>query len=74
FFSRVTGMLREIVMAAYFGADPLVAAFWLAFRTIFFLRKILGGPILGLAFIPHFEFLRAQDTSRAAFFFKSFSR
>ncbi|BAE81765.1 endonuclease IV [Chlamydia felis Fe/C-56] len=74
FFSRVTGMLREIVMAAYFGADSLVAAFWLAFRIIFFLRKILGGPILGLAFIPHFEFLRAQDTSRAAFFFRRFSR
>lgn len=74
FFSRVTGMLREIVMAAYFGADPLVAAFWLAFRTIFFLRKILGGPILGLAFIPHFEFLRSQDVNRAAFFFKNFSR
>ncbi|WP_348663497.1 murein biosynthesis integral membrane protein MurJ [Chlamydia vaughanii] len=74
FFSRVTGMLREIVMAAYFGADPLVAAFWLAFRTIFFLRKILGGPILGLAFIPHFEFLRAKDASRAACFFRSFSR
>ncbi|EPP34668.1 mviN-like family protein [Chlamydia ibidis] len=74
FFSRFTGMLREIVMATYFGADPLVAAFWLAFRTIFFLRKILGGPILGLAFIPHFEFLRAQDPNRAAFFFRSFSK
>lgn len=74
FFSRVTGMLREIVMAAYFGADPLVAAFWLAFRTIFFLRKILGGPILGLAFIPHFEFLRSKDENRAAFFFRSFSK
>lgn len=36
FFSRLTGMLREIVMATYFGADPLVASFWLAFRTIFF--------------------------------------
>lgn len=74
FFSRMTGMLREIVMATYFGADALVASFWLAFRTIFFLRKILGGPILGLAFIPHFEFLRAKDPNRAAFFFKSFSR
>lgn len=74
FFSRVTGMFREIVMATYFGADPLVASFWLAFRTIFFLRKILGGPILGLAFIPHFEFLRAQDPNRASFFFRSFSK
>lgn len=74
FFSRLTGMLREIVMATYFGADPLVASFWLAFRTIFFLRKLLGGPILGLAFIPHFEFLRAQNISRATFFFRSFSR
>lgn len=73
-FSRITGMLREIVMATYFGADSLVAAFWIAFRAIFFLRKILGGPILGLSFIPHFEFLRAQNVSRAGFFFKSFSR
>lgn len=73
-FSRITGMLREIVMATYFGADSLVAAFWIAFRTIFFLRKILGGPILGLSFIPHFEFLRAQSVARAGFFFRSFSR
>ncbi|WP_201456505.1 lipid II flippase MurJ [Chlamydia sp. 17-3921] len=72
--SRITGMLREITMATYFGADPIVAAFWLGFRTIFFLRKILGGSVLGQAFIPHFEFLRAQDTNRAAFFFRNFFR
>ncbi|ANH78535.1 lipid II flippase MurJ [Candidatus Chlamydia sanziniae] len=72
--SRITGVFREIAMATYFGADPLVAAFWLGFRTIFFLRKILGGPILGQAFIPHFEFLRTQDVNRAAFFFRRFSR
>lgn len=67
--SRITGMFREIAMATYFGADPLVAAFWFGFRTVFFLRKVLGGSVLGQAFIPHFEFLRAQDTNRAAFFF-----
>ncbi|ETF39177.1 Peptidoglycan biosynthesis protein MviN/MurJ [Chlamydia pecorum] len=72
--SRITGMLREIAMATYFGADPLVAAFWFGFRTVFFLRKVLGGSVLGQAFIPHFEFLRAQDTNRAAFFFRSFFR
>ncbi|AAD18869.1 MviN [Chlamydia pneumoniae TW-183] len=74
FCSRITGIFREIAMATYFGADPIVAAFWLGFRTVFFLRKILGGLILEQAFIPHFEFLRAQSLDRAAFFFRRFSR
>ncbi|WP_213318839.1 lipid II flippase MurJ [Chlamydiifrater volucris] len=71
-FSRITGMAREIVMATYFGADPLVATFWISFRMIFMLRKILGGNVLGTAFIPYFEYLRSQDPNRAAFFFKRF--
>ncbi|WP_213358190.1 lipid II flippase MurJ [Chlamydiifrater phoenicopteri] len=71
-FSRVTGMAREIVMATYFGADPLVATFWISFRMIFMLRKVLGGNVLGTAFIPYFEYLRSQDPNRAAFFFRRF--
>lgn len=73
-FSRVTGALREMIMAFYFGADPLVAAFWIAVRMIFFLRKILGGQVLGIVFIPHFEFLRSFDENRAAFFFRRFCK
>lgn len=68
--SRVTGFLREVLMAAAFGAVPQVAAFWLAFRFANLLRRVLGEGALNVAFIPQFESLRNQDPKQAAYFFR----
>ena len=67
--SRVTGLGREVAMAALFGTTPAVAAFWMAYRFAHLFRRLLGEEALNSAFIPHFESLRAQDPKRAIKFF-----
>lgn len=67
--SRMTGLGREVFMAAAFGTVPAVAAFWMAFRFAHLLRRLFGEGGLHVAFIPHFESLRKQDPKRAALFF-----
>lgn len=66
--SRFSGFGREVVMAAFFGATPAVAAFWMAFRFSHLLRRLLGEGALHIAFVPHFEKLRAEN-ERASFAF-----
>ena len=69
--SRVSGMVRDIGMAAMFGDHPSVAAFMVAFRFSHFLRRILGEGALQSIFIPHYEELRLKDEKKAnAFFFR----
>ena len=67
--SRMTGLVREVGMAAAFGTHPVVAAFWMAFRFANLLRRLFGEGALNAAFVPHFESLRKQDSSLAARFF-----
>ncbi len=67
--SRVLGFGREVAMAAAFGTDPAVAAFWMAFRFSHLLRRVLGEGALNIAFIPQFETLRKEDPQKGALFF-----
>ncbi|NGX61644.1 MAG: putative lipid II flippase MurJ [Chlamydiae bacterium] len=67
--SRVTGMAREVAMAAVFGTHPSVAAFWMAYRFAYLFRRILGEGALHVAFVPHFESLRKEDPKKGARFF-----
>ncbi len=60
-------------MAAAFGTIPIVASFWMAFRFAHLLRRLFGEGALHVAFVPHFEHLRKNDTSKAALFFKNLS-
>ncbi len=72
--SRVSGMARDIGMAAIFGDHPSVAAFMVAFRFSHFLRRILGEGALQSVFIPHYEELRLKDEKKAsAFFFRLYA-
>jgi putative peptidoglycan lipid II flippase len=67
--SRISGMVRDIVMAATFGDHPAVATFMVAFRFSHFLRRLLGEGTLQSIFIPHYEELKAQDEKKAEGFF-----
>ncbi len=60
--SRVTGAIRDILMAASFGDHPSVALFIVAFRFSLLLRRFFGEGPLGSAFIPHY--LTLMKTSR----------
>ncbi len=71
--SRATGLGREVVMAIAFGTQPLIAAFWMAFRFAHLLRRLFGEGALNAAFIPHFETLRKENGFLGARFFYDLS-
>lgn len=71
--SRVTGLLRDVSMAAIFGSQPSVAALMVAYRFSSLLRRLFGEGALHSAFIPQFESIRREDPSRAARFFRDLS-
>lgn len=68
--SRVSGMMRDMVMAYAFGTQEAVAAFMVAFRFSHLLRRLFGEGALQSAFIPQFEHLRKNDPQRAFQFFR----
>ena len=68
--SRVSGLLRDITMAAYFGSHASVAAFMVAFRFSHLLRRLLGEGALHAAFVPQFEEQRKQEPELASHFFR----
>jgi len=52
FISRLLGLLRESIAAAYFGSSAIYAAFQFAFTVPNLFRKLLGEGALSAAFIP----------------------
>lgn len=68
--SRISGLVRDLVMAAAFGSSPAVAAFLMAFRFSHLPRRLFGEGAMHSAFIPQFEALRLKDSGRAADLFR----
>lgn len=54
FFSRVLGLIREQVMAAYFGASGVTDAFLVAYRIPNLLRDLFAEGAFSSAFVPTF--------------------
>ena len=50
--SRVLGLIRDAVLAATFGAGPVLDAFTLAFRIPNLARALLGEGAIATAFLP----------------------
>jgi putative peptidoglycan lipid II flippase len=64
--SRISGMLRDIVIAAFFGANWMTDAFWVAFRIPNMLRRLLGEGSLTISFVPVFtEYLQKKTKEDA---------
>jgi len=59
--SRVTGFMRDIIMAYVLGAGPMSDAFLVAFRLPNNFRSIFGEGAFNAAFLPRFAKLRAQQ-------------
>lgn len=67
--SRIFGLVREVVMAHYFGTSTLQSAFVIAFRIPNLFRRLFGEGALGAAFIPVFaEIERTEGRARAQCF------
>src|SRR6267154_2652963 len=53
--SRVLGMVREMVYAAFMGTSWVASAFVMAFQVPNLFRRLLGEGALTAAFIPIFK-------------------
>lgn len=66
FLSRICGFLRDMVVAAYFGAGMATDAFFVAFRIPNLLRSLLAEGSLTIAFVPVFtEYLKTKSREDA---------
>ncbi len=64
--SRIFGLLRDIVIAAFFGAGWKTDAFWVAYRIPNMLRRLLGEGALTISFVPVFtEYLQKKTRQQA---------
>jgi putative peptidoglycan lipid II flippase len=67
FLSRITGVIREIVMARLFGAGEIYDAFLLGFRIPNLTRDLFAEGALSSAFVPVFtKYLSTKGKPEAA--------
>jgi putative peptidoglycan lipid II flippase len=66
-FSRVLGLIREQVMAYYFGASAVTDVFVAAFRIPNLLRDLFAEGALSSAFVPVFKEKLVTESEAAAF-------
>jgi len=66
-FSRVLGLVREQVMAYFFGAGMATDAFVTAFRVPNLLRDMFAEGALSAAFVPVFKKKLVKDDEKGAF-------
>lgn len=64
--SRVFGLVRELVMASYFGARTQIDAYRVAFILPNLLRTLLADAAIGSAFIPVFSSYLAKGDKKNA--------
>ena len=62
--SRITGFVRDVVMAAILGAGPVADAFLVAFRLPNHFRAIFAEGAFAAAFVPNHE-AGSKDLSAA---------
>ncbi|UCF58061.1 MAG: murein biosynthesis integral membrane protein MurJ [Deltaproteobacteria bacterium] len=67
FLSRILGLVRDIVVARFFGAGLVTDAFFVAFRIPNLLRRLFAEGSLTIAFIPVFTEYLSQKTKEDAF-------
>ncbi len=71
--SRVTGMMRDMVLAFCFGTHEALAALFVAYRLAQLARRLFGEGALQSAFIPLFEEMRKEEPKQAFSFFRDLS-
>ena len=65
-FSRIAGLIREIVAASYFGTKGPMSAFTIAFQVPNLLRSLVADAALSAAFVPVFSELLEKGKRRDA--------
>jgi putative peptidoglycan lipid II flippase len=65
FLSRILGLIRDVVLAAFIGATANADAFFVAFKIPNFLRRLFAEGAFAQAFIPVLADYRAAGEERA---------
>jgi len=66
FLSRILGLVRDMVLANFFGSGMAADAFFVAFRIPNLLRRLFAEGTLTISFIPVFtEYLTARSKKEA---------
>lgn len=65
-FSRVIGLVREVLAASYFGVSGPMSAFTVAFQVPNFVRTLVADAALNSAFVPVFTNLLVTGRRREA--------
>lgn len=68
--SRVSGMFRDIALAAFFGASAEIALFMVAYRFANLMRRMLAETPLASSFVPLFEKTKRESKEESASFFR----
>ncbi len=63
--SRISGLVRDVVMASVLGSSGVADAFLVAFKIPNFLRRIFGEGAFASAFVPVFSELTEKNTHEA---------
>lgn len=63
--SRITGLVRDILMSSTFGVSALTDAFWVAFRIPNMLRRMFAEGAFSQAFVPVLAGSKAKDGDEA---------
>src|ERR1700761_5921311 len=63
--SRILGLVREQVYAAFMGTTPVAGAFFYAFMAPNLFRRLLGEGALTAAFIPIFKAKEKNDGEKS---------
>src|SRR5690242_20789807 len=64
--SRITGFVRDIVLAAILGAGPVADAFFVALRLPNHFRAIFAEGAFNAAFVPSYARIREQNGAQRA--------
>src|SRR5690606_7402054 len=60
--SRISGLVRDILIARAFGAGSLTDAFWVAFRIPNLLRRLFAEGAFSQAFVPILGEAKSQES------------
>jgi putative peptidoglycan lipid II flippase len=63
--SRITGLVRQLIIAAMFGAGPMTDAFMVAFRIPNLLRRLFAEGAFAQAFVPVLAASKERDGEEA---------
>lgn len=59
--SRITGLIRDMLIARYFGAGAATDAFYVAFRIPNMLRRLFAEGAFSQAFVPMLSHVKEED-------------